>query len=182
MQLYRTDCYKPQQENTVNMLHRDDRLPCLLVKTLVYRHKSWVIFGIIIIIFGYFWNYYKMFEFLLFFCLLLFSLTTLEFICSIFTVFLAITEPNTRNTVPTWTSKVAFLTLLPMGNWGIQQNQVITLGICNHSGHYHFLSSLWISCSTGIIISGNEFCLEYFLTEAGFLDLPLNEQAKFVSL
>lgn len=56
-------------------------------------------------------------------------LTTLEFICSVFAVFLAVAQPHAGDAVPTWTSKVALLTLLPMGNWAKQQNQVSPLGI-----------------------------------------------------
>lgn len=96
-------------------------------------------------------------------------LTTLEFICSVFTVFLAVTQPNAGDAVPTWTSKVALLTLLPMGNWDKQQNQVSPVGFRDDWGQYLFLSSLWISYSTVIIISENEISLKCFLTEAGIL-------------
>jgi len=110
------------------------------------------------------------------------SPTTLEFICSIFTVFLAIAQPNTRNAVPTWTSKVALLAFLPMRNWNIQQNQVSPVGILDEWSHYLLLSSVWISCSTAIIISENEISLKSFLIEAGFLDVPLKARAKCASL
>lgn len=108
--------------------------------------------------------------------------TTLEFICSVFTVFLAIAQPHARDAVSTWTSKVAFLALLPMGNWDEQQNQVSSLSISNDWGHYLFLSSLWISYSTFIIISENAICLKSFLIVARLLNLSLNAHAKCVSL
>lgn len=108
--------------------------------------------------------------------------TTLEFICSVFTVFLAIAQPHTGDAVPTWTSKVAFFALLPVGNWDKQQNQVSPLSISSDWGHYLFLSSLRISYFTVIIISENEICLKSFLIEAGFLNLSLNAHAKCRSL
>lgn len=108
--------------------------------------------------------------------------TTLEFICSVFAVFLAVAQPHTGDAVPAWTSEVAFLALLPMGNWDEQQNQVSPLSISNDWGHYLFLSSHWISYSTVIIISENEICLKSFLIEAGFLNPSLNVHAECASL
>lgn len=106
--------------------------------------------------------------------------TTLEFICSVFAVFLAVTQPHAGDAVPTWTGKVAFLALLPMGNCHEQQNQVSLWGINNDWGHYLFLSSLWIPHSTVIIISKNDICLKSILIEDGFLNLFLNAHAKCV--
>ncbi len=108
--------------------------------------------------------------------------TTLEFICSVFAVFLAVAQPHAGDAVPTWTSKVAFFALLPMGNWDKQQNQVSPWSISSDWVHYLFLSSLKFSYSTLIIISENEICLKSFLIEAGFLNLPMNAHAKCGSL
>lgn len=55
--------------------------------------------------------------------------TTLEFICSIFTVFLTVAQPHAGDAVPTWTSEVAFLALLPMGDWEKQQNHAGPLAL-----------------------------------------------------
>lgn len=57
------------------------------------------------------------------------SFTTLEFICSVFTVFLAVAQPHTGDAVPAWTGKVAFLALLPVGNWDEKQNRQSPPGI-----------------------------------------------------
>lgn len=47
-------------------------------------------------------------------------LTTLELICTIFTVLLPITEPHAGDTVPTGAGKMALLTPVPMGGCGSQ--------------------------------------------------------------
>lgn len=46
-------------------------------------------------------------------------LTTLKLISSIFTVLLAITEPDAGDAVPTGTGEMALLTPGPMGHWHI---------------------------------------------------------------
>lgn len=103
--------------------------------------------------------------------------TTLEFICSVFAVLLAVAQPNAGDAVPARTSKVALLALLPMGNYDAQQNQVSPLGVSDDWGHYLLLSSLWISDSTVIITSENEICLKSSLIEDGFLNLHTQNSA-----
>lgn len=84
--------------------------------------------------------------------------TTLEFIRSIFTVLLTIAEPHTGNAAPTWTSKVAFVTPLPMGNWESKKTRLI----------------LWALAAAEVIILSislieNKICLSTFV--GGFLNL-----------
>lgn len=43
--------------------------------------------------------------------------TALEFVRSVLAVFLAVAQPHAGDAVPAWTGKVAFVALLPVGNW-----------------------------------------------------------------
>lgn len=51
-------------------------------------------------------------------------LTTLELICTIFTILLAITKPHTGDAVPAGAGEVAFCTFLPVGDCGSQRKYV----------------------------------------------------------
>lgn len=57
-------------------------------------------------------------------------LTTLELICTIFTILLPITKPHAGDAVPAGTGEVAFCTFLPVGDCGSQREYVFDYGEC----------------------------------------------------